>query len=117
MRFVRVLMMIGLLATATTVRAQAPSPVLPAPLAAQPACQAGGCAPYRPVADGPPRVNWKRGCPRPICNPSDPPQCDYYDSCWKAWPYPANWTKSPPPSVGTPASVAPWSQPAPPSKR
>jgi hypothetical protein len=103
MRSIRVLIMMGLLATATTVRAQTPPQIHPpTPPSAQPACLTGVCAPsYRPVVDGPPRIDWKRGCSRPICNPCDLPQWGYFD-CWTPWPYAPNWTKDPPPPLATP---------------
>ncbi|MGL4552816.1 MAG: hypothetical protein ACRC33_16695 [Gemmataceae bacterium] len=70
--------------------------------------------------EGPPKLKFKRGCPRPICDPCNLPHYGYYPTCWAPWPFPDDWNHCPTPTsaqmlppaherrvVPTPAPVAP----------
>lgn len=61
-------------------------------------CQTHHCPPpFKYCYEGPPRVHWTRGCPRPICNPCDLPNWGYFETCWSPWPFPPNWAHCPVP--------------------
>src|SRR5437773_60836 len=47
--------------------------------------------PYCHVYEGPPCLKWKRGCPRPVCDPCELPHFGYFQTCWSPWPYPPDW--------------------------
>jgi hypothetical protein len=44
---------------------------------------------------------FKKGCPRPVCDPCTLEHAGYYAACWKPWPYPPDWSHCPvpPPSA------------------
>src|SRR2546429_206614 len=67
-------------------------------LSCAPFCQSHHCPPaFQYCYEGPPRIHFQRGCPRPVCNPCDLPHFGYFDTCWSPWPFPANWTHCPTP--------------------
>ena len=41
--------------------------------------------------DGP-KLKFKRGCPRPVCDPCNLEHFGYYRPCWSPWPYPPDWS-------------------------
>ncbi len=59
-------------------------------------CQTHHCAPpLRHCQEGPPRIHWSHGCPRPICDPCTMPNWGYSDTCWQPWPFPPDWSHCP----------------------
>jgi hypothetical protein len=65
-------------------------------------CQSHHCPPpYKYCVEGPPRICWQHGCPRPICDPCDLPHWGFYETCWNDWPFRPDWTHcpSPPPTA------------------
>ena len=65
--------------------------------------------PFCHVTEGPPCIKYKKGCPRPICDPCHLEHFGYYPTCWSPWPYPPNWSHCPYPtaSVMLPAPHVP----------
>jgi hypothetical protein len=69
---------------------------------------AGGCAPCRgtcppPVIhyyEGPPKLKFKKACPRPVCDPCTLEHYGYYQTCWAPWPFPPDWSHCPVPPPG-----------------
>ncbi|MFO0863185.1 MAG: hypothetical protein U0744_00745 [Gemmataceae bacterium] len=66
-------------------------------------CGTGYCAPARcsshhcppalkHCAEGPPRICVRLGCPKPICNPCTQPNWGYYETCWRPWPFPPDYS-------------------------
>jgi hypothetical protein len=66
---------------------------------ADPGCQGPcHCPPhYYWWQEGPPRIKIKRACPRPICPPCQLEHWGYYETCWRAWPFPPDWSHCPTP--------------------
>jgi hypothetical protein len=63
------------------------------------------CPPYFfHYFEGAPKLKFKRGCPRPICDPCNLPHFGYYQTCWAPWPYPEDWNHCPTP---TPSQMLP----------
>jgi hypothetical protein len=59
------------------------------------------CPPaYRHIGEGPPNISIKRGCPKPICSPCTNERWGYYETCWRRWPWPPNWSHCPVPPPG-----------------
>lgn len=52
-------------------------------------------------SEGPPRICFKCGCPRPVCDPCSLEHFGYYQTCWTPWPYPPDWSHCPTPHSGT----------------
>ena len=76
-------------------------------------CQRHHCPPpLRHCFEGPPHIHWKRGCPRPICDPCALPNYGYFQTCWTPWPDAGNWSHCsvPPPAafvqLGPPVAIA-----------
>src|SRR5213078_1179106 len=68
-------------------------------------CEQGCCPPcIKYHYEGPPRLKFKHGCPRPICDPCQLPHFGYYQTCWSPWPFPPDWTHCP---VQPPAALVP----------
>jgi hypothetical protein len=73
---------------------------------------AAGCGPtkvqcppwYKHIFEGPPKIHFKKGCPRPICDPCNLPHYGYFQVCWAPWPYPDDWGHCPTP---TPSQMLP----------
>ena len=62
-------------------------------------CQRFHCPPpLHHCMEGPPRIRYHRGCPRPICPPCSMPNFGYYQPCWRPWPHPPNWSHCPYPT-------------------
>lgn len=64
----------------------------------------GGCCPkfhcpprLQHCLEGAPRLHFRCGCPRPICNPCNLPNWGYYQACWNPWPWQHNWSHCPVP--------------------
>ncbi len=55
----------------------------------------------------PPRIKFKRVCPKPVCNPCDIEGYGYYPTCWRPWAYPPNYGHCPVPPPGVLASQPP----------
>jgi hypothetical protein len=69
---------------------------------AAPCCQFFHCPPaLKWCMEGMPRICFRHGCPKPICNPCEAPNWGYYQKCWSPWPWPPDWSHCP---VPTPAS-------------
>jgi hypothetical protein len=60
--------------------------------------------PYSHVYEGPPCLKFKKGCPRPVCDPCELPHFGYFQTCWTPWPYPRDFRHCPYP---TPSDVLP----------
>jgi hypothetical protein len=61
-------------------------------------CQKDCCPPYFKYRyEGPPKIKFKHGCPKPICDPCYLPHYGYYQACWAPWPFPPEWTHCPVP--------------------
>jgi hypothetical protein len=66
-------------------------------------CQRFHCPPHhKHCLEGPPRICFQRGCPKPICNPCTTPNWGYHQTCWTPWPWPPDWSHCP---VQPPAAV------------
>lgn len=63
--------------------------------------------PYKHCYEGPPRIHFKHGCPKPVCDPCHLPHYGYFRPCWRKWPWAPNWSHCycPPPGALVPASV------------
>jgi hypothetical protein len=89
-------------------------------------CSGGGCAscgtvpacaPCRgkcppPVIhyfEGPPRLKFRKACPRPVCDPCYLEHYGYYQTCWAPWPFPPDWSHCsvPPPGAVLPLPAVP----------
>ncbi len=56
-------------------------------------CQRHHCPPHlKHCTEGPPRICYKHGCPRPICNPCLNPNWGYFETCWNPWPWPPDFS-------------------------
>lgn len=44
-------------------------------------------------AEGPPRIKFKQGCPKPVCDPCRLQGWGYYQNCWHPWPWPPNFSR------------------------
>ncbi len=64
-------------------------------------CQACCCPPYfKYYYEGAPKIKFKHGCPKPICDPCHLPHYGYYATCWQPWPFPPDWSHCPVPPPG-----------------
>jgi hypothetical protein len=62
------------------------------------ACHPRPCPPpLRHQQEGPPRIHIRRGCPKPICCPTNLPHYGYYQVGWTKWSGPVNTGQCPPP--------------------
>lgn len=51
--------------------------------------------------EGPPKLKFKRACPKPVCDPCSLPHAGYFQTCWSPWPWAPDWSHCAlPPSVG-----------------
>ncbi len=75
-------------------------------------CQRHHCPPsYKYCQEGPPRLCFKKGCPRPVCPPGcDTPNWGYFQPCWRPWGWPQDWSHCPYP---VPAAAVVLPPPAP----
>ena len=69
-----------------------------------PHCHRQDCPPpYTHCMEGPPKIKFKKGCPRPVCPPAcETPNWGYFQPCWRPWPWPPDWSHCPYP---VPAAV------------
>lgn len=76
----------------------------PAPACHQTCCR-WHCPPcFKWCIEGPPKIKFKCGCPKPVCVPDcSTPNWGYFGTCWRPWPWPADCSHCPCP---TPAAVA-----------
>jgi len=84
---------------------------------AQTSCPDKACAPkkyqcpppYFWYTEGPPRLRFKKACPRPVCDPCNLEHYGYYQTCWRPWAYPPDWSHCPvpPPGVVLPPPATP----------
>jgi hypothetical protein len=69
------------------------------PAGCAPACHSRPCPPpYRHIQEGPPRIRIKCGCPHPVCPPCELQHWGYFQTCWRPWPWPPNWSHCPQPN-------------------
>jgi hypothetical protein len=68
---------------------------------ADPGCESPGrhCCPpcFRWWQEGPPKLHFKCACPRPVCPPCQLEHWGYFETCWRAWPFPPDWSHCPTP--------------------
>jgi len=65
-------------------------------------CQTHHCPPwFHHCQERPPVICIKCGCPRPVCNPCALPNFGYFQTCWRPWPLPPDWSHCnvPPPAA------------------
>ena len=70
----------------------------------------GRCPPYyKHHYEGRPKIKFKHGCPRPICDPCNLPHYGYFQTCWHPWPFPPDWSHCvvPPPGALVPHDIPP----------
>jgi hypothetical protein len=48
--------------------------------------------PYKHCMEGPPCICFKCGCPKPVCCPANAPNWGYFQTCWRPWPWPPDWS-------------------------
>jgi hypothetical protein len=60
--------------------------------------------PYIHWMEGPPKIKFKKGCPRPVCDPCNLPHYGYYQTCWGPWPFGPDWSHC---RVPTPSQMLP----------
>jgi hypothetical protein len=66
------------------------------------------CPPYFiHCFEGPPKLKFKRGCPKPVCDPCHLEHFGYFRPCWQPWPYPPDWSHCPVPPPGVPELLPP----------
>ena len=64
-------------------------------------CGRAPCPPkFHHHFEGQPKLKYKRACPKPVCNPCDLENWGYYQTCWRPWPCPPNWSHCPVPPPG-----------------
>lgn len=64
-------------------------------------CSNHPCPPFVKYRfEGPPRLCFKHGCPKPICDPCHLPRYGYFPTCWQPWPFPPDWSHCPVPPPG-----------------
>jgi hypothetical protein len=51
--------------------------------------------------EGAPHIHFRRGCPKPICNPCLNPNWGYFETCWNPWPWAPDFShcRTPPPAA------------------
>jgi hypothetical protein len=42
--------------------------------------------------EGPPKLKFKKACPKPVCDPCTLPHAGYYEACWNPWPWAPDWS-------------------------
>lgn len=69
--------------------------------------QAPGCAscgkcppPFKWHSEKPPCIKFHHACPRPVCDPCSLQHYGYYQTCWRPWNFPADWSHCPTPPPG-----------------
>jgi hypothetical protein len=71
----------------------------------EPKCSCFHCPPpLKHCMEGPPKICFKHGCPKPVCTPDcSTPNWGYFQPCWRPWPWPPDYSHCPGP---TPAAFA-----------
>lgn len=58
---------------------------------------------YEHCTEGPPKIKFKCGCPKPVCDPCSLKNWGYYENHWQPWPYAPNFSRcfefGPPPMM------------------
>jgi hypothetical protein len=100
---------LGLASLLGAVLVTAGSPALAGPLGCndgccdRTSCDHHNCPPkYIHCMEGPPRIKYKCGCGKPVCNPCSLPHFGYYRPCWQPYPFPPDWSHCQGPAPGTP---------------
>jgi hypothetical protein len=76
-------------------------------------CPCTHCPPcYRHCMEGHPKIWFKKGCPKPICNPCSRPNWGYFQPCWNPWPWPPDWSHCPVQPPASTVQITPTHQPA-----
>ncbi len=73
-------------------------------------CKEHPCPPkFKYIFEGAPKIKFKRGCPKPLCDPCNLPHYGYFQPCWHPWAFPPDWSHCPvpPPGALVPADVPP----------
>jgi hypothetical protein len=56
-------------------------------------CHWWNCPPqYKYCMEGPPRICVKCACPKPVCCPANAPNWGYFQTCWRPYPWPPDWS-------------------------
>jgi hypothetical protein len=77
-------------------------------------CGKQHCPPYfKYFYERPPKLKFKKACPRPICDPCTLPHYGYYQTCWHPWPFPPDWSHCPTPPPAALVPQAPVGAPQP----
>jgi hypothetical protein len=64
------------------------------------------CPPcYIHCAEGAPKIKFKCGCPKPVCDPCSLEHYGYYRTCWQPWPFAPDWSHCPVPPPGALAAA------------
>src|SRR4051794_39446590 len=67
-----------------------------------PSCQRFHCPPFlKWCVEGPPRICFQCGCPKPIMCPCEAANWGYYQKCWTPWPFPPDWSHCPVPPAAS----------------
>jgi hypothetical protein len=54
------------------------------------------CPPaYIHCQEEPPKLKFKKICPKPVCNPCCLPHYGYFATCWHPWPFPPDYSHCP----------------------
>src|SRR5438128_2608837 len=78
-----------------------------------PCCPCTHCPPgLDHCMEGRPKIKFKKGCPRPICNPCERPGWGYFQPCWAPWPWPPDWSHCPVPPPASTVVITPDHPPA-----
>jgi hypothetical protein len=68
------------------------------PLQCYSCCSHQVCPPYyNHCTEGPPKIKFKCGCPKPVCGPCTLEHYGYYPTCWRPWPFPPDLSHCPGP--------------------
>lgn len=62
---------------------------------------------YHHIHEGAPKLKFKTGYPRPVCDPNLLPHFGYFQTCWSPWPFPADWGHCPTPTNSQIQSLLP----------
>jgi hypothetical protein len=56
--------------------------------------------PFVHHSEGPPNLKFKKACPKPVCDPCTLPHYGYFQTCWRPWLLPPDWSHCPVPPPG-----------------
>jgi hypothetical protein len=75
-------------------------------------CQHWHCpCPFYHCMERPPKIKYKCGCPRPVCPPCALEHWGYFETCWRAWPFPPDWTHCPVPPAAAQVEAQQFGEP------